>query len=69
MERDILTDRAILYSLNLTNVGDSKLKTSNGGAAVCRKCPDWDEKIKQCKACAPGHYVDINVKFFLKDFK
>ncbi|KAI6221293.1 UPF0577 protein-like protein [Aphelenchoides fujianensis] len=59
LSQDHVTDRAAIYSLNLTNVGDAATKKSVGGADSCRPCPlGSDSKNKaECRPCAPGHYV------------
>uniref|UniRef100_A0A9J2P5S7 MRH domain-containing protein n=1 Tax=Ascaris lumbricoides TaxID=6252 RepID=A0A9J2P5S7_ASCLU len=46
---DVITDRASIYSINVTNVGQR-----GGGASACLPCPTSNGK---CVACPPGRYI------------
>jgi hypothetical protein len=57
--QDNISDRAAIYSLNITNVGNELKKQTIGGADSCRPCPVTDSK-GICKPCPGGHYIDRN---------
>ncbi|VDK47514.1 unnamed protein product [Anisakis simplex] len=46
---DVITDRAVIYTINVTNVGEH-----DGGASACLPCPTSNGK---CVACPPGRYI------------
>uniref|UniRef100_A0A7E4VPQ6 UPF0577 protein n=1 Tax=Panagrellus redivivus TaxID=6233 RepID=A0A7E4VPQ6_PANRE len=54
---DIITDKTVVYSVNLTNVGDAGRREPKGGADSCLPCPAHDA-AGRCQGCPPGHYVD-----------
>ena len=54
---DVLSDKATIYSINITNVGDAKHKLPKGGADNCLPCPSMDS-IGRCHPCPAGHYID-----------
>lgn len=60
--QDVLTDKAIIYSLNVTNIGSEAEKKSYGGADSCRPCPSFNGNTGTCEACPPGNFIDIKVK-------
>lgn len=55
--QDNINDRAAIYSLNITNVGNERRKRITGGAVSCRSCPITDVK-GNCRPCPRGHYLD-----------
>uniref|UniRef100_A0A914DDP1 MRH domain-containing protein n=1 Tax=Acrobeloides nanus TaxID=290746 RepID=A0A914DDP1_9BILA len=57
--QDVLTDKAIIYSLNVTNIGSEAEKKSYGGADSCRPCPSFNGNTGTCEACPPGNFIDI----------
>ncbi|KAI6197229.1 UPF0577 protein-like protein [Aphelenchoides besseyi] len=65
LSQDHVTDRAAIYGLNLTNVGDAKTKTSVGGADSCRPCPNSGATNK-CVPCLPGYYVEESTNRCMK---
>lgn len=65
IEEDSLEDRAILYSLNITHVGDSSTQKFAGGGRQCITCPSKDPTTNQCRSCPPGHYLSETVIFII----
>lgn len=55
---DSITDRAAIFSLNITNVGNQSKKQIIGGADSCKPCPVTDDK-GTCRPCPRGHYIDV----------
>ncbi|VDD96215.1 unnamed protein product [Enterobius vermicularis] len=49
LQDDIVTDQAIIYSINVTNVAKN-----GGGASACLKCPMSNGK---CVTCPAGEYI------------
>lgn len=64
IEYDAIMDRAILYSLNVSHVGNSTQRRHYGGAAKCVKCPIMEGN--ECRPCALGQYW--NEPVFENDF-
>lgn len=64
LENDSLDDRAILYSLNITNTGNLTTKKFTGGGKQCIICPLIDQKTNKCRSCLPGHYLNKTVSLF-----
>ncbi|VIO87779.1 Uncharacterized protein BM_BM8821 [Brugia malayi] len=48
-KEDVITDRAFIYRINVTNVGDK-----SGGASTCLQCPKYNGK---CVHCLAGEYI------------
>lgn len=55
-KEDVTTDRAFIYRINVTNVGDQ-----SGGASTCLQCPKYNGK---CVHCLAGEYITETVNFF-----
>lgn len=62
---DAISDKATLYSVNITNVGDAAHKLPKGGADSCLPCPSMDN-TGGCHPCPPGHYIDSNKNLCVK---
>uniref|UniRef100_A0AC34QV94 MRH domain-containing protein n=1 Tax=Panagrolaimus sp. JU765 TaxID=591449 RepID=A0AC34QV94_9BILA len=50
-------DKAIIYSFNITNVGNAAEKKNYGGADSCIPCPIMDQ-MGNCHPCPSGNYID-----------
>ncbi|MCP9265459.1 hypothetical protein DINM_020767 [Dirofilaria immitis] len=48
-KEDVITDRAFIYRINVTNVGEQ-----SGGASTCLQCPKYNGK---CVHCLAGEYI------------
>ncbi|KAL3983085.1 hypothetical protein ACH3XW_49760 [Acanthocheilonema viteae] len=48
-KEDVTTDRAFIYRINVTNVGNQ-----SGGASTCLQCPKYNGK---CVHCLVGEYI------------
>ncbi|VDM92026.1 unnamed protein product [Litomosoides sigmodontis] len=48
-KEDVTTDRAFIYRINVTNVGEQ-----SGGASTCLQCPKYNGK---CVHCLAGEYI------------
>ncbi|KAE9551028.1 hypothetical protein FO519_005762 [Halicephalobus sp. NKZ332] len=54
---DSQSDKAIIYSLNITNIGFIHNQTNIGGADSCIPCPSTDS-MGNCRKCPRGNYID-----------
>ncbi|KAH7723582.1 Protein Y73F8A.5 [Aphelenchoides avenae] len=55
---DVINDKAVIYSLNITHTGDPETKRHFGGADSCLPCPSFDAVTGECRPCPAGHYID-----------
>uniref|UniRef100_A0AC34GQJ1 Tyrosine-protein kinase ephrin type A/B receptor-like domain-containing protein n=2 Tax=Panagrolaimus sp. ES5 TaxID=591445 RepID=A0AC34GQJ1_9BILA len=62
---DAISDKAIIYSVNMTNVGDAQHKLPKGGADSCLPCPSMDN-TGGCHPCPAGHYIDSKQNLCIK---